>query len=96
MCLFGFLALRTERDTGSLQAIVGAAHIALGFRGFFLRYCHFLKISLKDSVFIRSATFVGIKPCQSLFYSEVFQCRKTGMKNRLFATTLSQVEINAA
>jgi hypothetical protein len=46
MRLLWFIALWAERDAGGFQAIVGAAHITLGFRGFFLRYCHCLNVSL--------------------------------------------------
>ena len=44
--LLRLLALRADRDSGSFKPIVGAAHIALGFRGFLLRYCHCLSVSL--------------------------------------------------
>ena len=50
MRLFWFLALWTERDAGGFQAIVGTAHITLGFRGLFLWYCHCLNVSLKTGV----------------------------------------------
>jgi len=80
--LLRLLALRADRDTGSFQAIMGTAHIALGFRGFLLRYCHCLSVSLIPGhpVFI---DYRGVRsPESSLFGFKVFQGGQPGMKNR--------------
>ena len=74
MRLLWFLALGAERDAGGFQAIVGTAHITLGFRGLFLWYCHCLNVSLSTGVsgfdyFSEDLLFIWTQiPCYSLHH----------------------------
>src|SRR6056300_1007739 len=72
MRLLWLLTLWAEGNTGGFQSIMGAAHIALGFRGLFLWYCHCLCVSLRvpaKPAFICISGFHPVLLTRFKFYS---------------------------
>ena len=94
MRLLWLLTLWAEGNTGGFQSIMGAAHIALGFRGLFLWYCHCLCVSLR--VPARPA-FICISGSHPVLLTnlnlKILQGRKAWMKYRRFTVTASLIQV---